>query len=620
MKKPANQLLLAAISVFAGGILTPFAAVAADLRGTMACTASERWTYAPEIDADSRIRFETLVLPQVSPMRNYGDGLALARSGTTARARLFGEYWRARALFTGKLETDALEGFAAVAGSLPSGDTVGIQVAAIECMNRIHDRDPALALPADLRARLGTIYSLTSTPASRQPLYEMTVNLLDAQLSDGNSASKSDAFQMMALLKGSGPYESFAQGLWSASQAEHKEVIASLEKLFGKPQSELSLPASLKKHLVHAHLLLARAYYSTQQFEKAAAQYQLVERSSNETPEMLNELAWSYLMAQRYADAVGTATNLQVGRLRHTFAPEAPIVTAMSSNELSQFPDALRSVGVFKHEYATSYQWVYEWNKDRKPLYNLAIRYLQKQDTSNVPDRIAGEWIRSNYFISHQQEIHRLFAEKQVSERFARSAADVQSQVIGQIKDTASDLNAGVREEKDGALQIVSTDAIPKSHAPDYEKLKASVADYNRMHEGAAAFEASQASRDSRADAARSRLVAEINADLARRTEKMRKVLEEVAENSKLIEVEIYNGASHDMIWRNAHPDFASVEKKVKVAYTKPIGHTLNWGTIDPAKSDKVEVWEDELGAFKANLHDNCSSKERYLALKGSGV
>lgn len=28
------------------------------------------------------------------------------------------------------------------------------------------------------------------------------------------------------------------------------------------------------------------------------------------------------------------------------------------------------------------------------------------------------------------------------------------------------------------------------------------------------------------------------------------------------------------------------------------------------------EVWDDELGSFKADLFDNCSSKDRYMTVK----
>ena len=43
---------------------------------------------------------------------------------------------------------------------------------------------------------------------------------------------------------------------------------------------------------------------------------------------------------------------------------------------------------------------------------------------------------------------------------------------------------------------------------------------------------------------------------------------------------------------------------------------TWDWGRAKSDNDENSEIWEDELGSFKANLYDNCSSKERFLALR----
>lgn len=53
-------------------------------------------------------------------------------------------------------------------------------------------------------------------------------------------------------------------------------------------------------------------------------------------------------------------------------------------------------------------------------------------------------------------------------------------------------------------------------------------------------------------------------------------------------------------------------EEQKKIAAKK----VWDWGRM-PATSDEAgEIWEDELGSFKSDLFDNCSSKDKYLALK----
>jgi hypothetical protein len=94
--------------------------------------------------------------------------------------------------------------------------------------------------------------------------------------------------------------------------------------------------------------------------------------------------------------------------------------------------------------------------------------------------------------------------------------------------------------------------------------------------------------------------------------------LDEIAENNQLIEVEIYNGASKDIIWQNAHPEYKEMAKKFNDDENKESAAAVwDWGRSPAALSDDAgEIWEDELGSFKARLFDNCGSKDRYLAIK----
>lgn len=581
---------------------------------TNACTPSENWIYVPGIDARERGAFQKTIHGDIAPIQGFAEGLDLSRGPGSAGVKLFGEYWKSRALLQGQLISSALDGFGAIAASSPSLDTVGVQVAALDCLNRIHEKYPALPLPSELRGRIAQLYELAPRSIPRQPLWEMTVNLILLDLADGGSRGGSTA--LASLLDGAGSYEAFAKGFIAASEGDNRGTVAWLQRILGtRSIHDDKLPRPLMRNLPHARMLLARAYYAMHQYDRAIAQYNLVERSSNETPEMLQELAWSYLMHERYADAVGVAFNLEVGRMRSTFTPEAPSVMAMALNELCQYPDALRAVWMYHRDYQPAYEWLVNWSRNpSQPLYGLAIDYLRKHDSS-VPDRVAGEWIRSTLFISHQQEIHRLFSEKERTEAFVRSGLRAQTSIASEIHDRASDLNVGVRQETSGLLGIYGADKVPSGRAADLAALTATVGAYNHLREADAYLQPILTDLETRAGSIRTELVREINADFSRRAARMLRQLNDVAENGKLIEVEIYSGASHDMIWRNAHPDYARIEREMKVAYSRPKGSTLNWGTINPT-AGKIEIWEDELGSFKANLHDNCSSKERYLALK----
>ncbi|MGZ3688034.1 MAG: hypothetical protein ACXVBW_07030, partial [Bdellovibrionota bacterium] len=107
-----------------------------------------------------------------------------------------------------------------------------------------------------------------------------------------------------------------------------------------------------------------------------------------------------------------------------------------------------------------------------------------------------------------------------------------------------------------------------------------------------------------------------INEDLRARTRHMKAQLDEITENLQLVDAEIFQGASGDIVWQNAHPDYQQVAARITKEANKP-QNNWDWGR---APSSAGEIWEDELGSFQADLFDNCSSKEKYLALRRKGT
>ena len=90
---------------------------------------------------------------------------------------------------------------------------------------------------------------------------------------------------------------------------------------------------------------------------------------------------------------------------------------------------------------------------------------------------------------------------------------------------------------------------------------------------------------------------------LQKKNTRMIAQLEEIAENNQLIEVEIYNGASQDVVFGKTltlstdRPGPDDPGKRV------PADQVWNWGRapaqMDQDDSEKVEVWEDEFGSSK---------------------
>ena len=97
----------------------------------------------------------------------------------------------------------------------------------------------------------------------------------------------------------------------------------------------------------------------------------------------------------------------------------------------------------------------------------------------------------------------------------------------------------------------------------------------------------------------------------------MLRKLKDVASNTYLIEVEIYNGASEDVVWRNANPEFEKFSKKTsKKELAEDSERVWNWGPSQVRGDGQQEVWADELGTLKANIKNNCSNKNKYVSVQ----
>lgn len=583
----------------------------APTRVSGACTANESWSFSTNVTRETRENFQALLNHRMVPVRGFSEALALRRKlENSVESRVFGEYWLARSLYEAKLIHIAYQGFAVLANYSITPDTLGVQLAALECINRIHRRYPSFKLAAHIAPRLSQYLSEVKTKKEREPVWEFATNLLIHQLAE--KSSREEVLATFDLLKGSQSYEHFARGIWASRLSDHPKTIQLMEKFFLNP----SLPAPLSARMDQARLLLSRAYYSAGQYEKSAEQLKLIRKSSNELAKALSELAWAYLQNDQYSEAIGTAINLQSGGLRKTFAPEGPMVMAMALNELCLYPESVRAIGVFRKYYEKPYRWLNTWfqNRDKgvSDLYPYAVSFLKKQ--SQVPDKVGTEWVRSPLFIAMQEEINLLLDEKDAAVKLSRSGATAQRSLGVEILAMSRALKPKIKGTR---ASIGPDEPLPSGLRAELRKMRRQIESFIAMRRAAPVWKSILANYQKSAPLNEKRLLASINSDLKERSVKMLRQLEEIAENNQLIEVEIYNGASEDIIWQNAHPEYKQVAQEMKNEQQKAAGsQTWDWGRSPANNEENQEVWEDELGSFKADLYDNCSSKDKFLALK----
>jgi hypothetical protein len=612
------------------GFFLAHVAVAADADYTYptdrACTSSESWKFSAAFPQESQKEFKKFLSNGKSSVRGFSEAIALRKTAKTSEEKIFSEYWMAHALLDSGQTHTAYLGFLAIVEKPALAEYVGVHAAALDCVLAVHYAHPSFVVPSQITAEITAYTSADSVPVDMNS-YLHTV-AWDAEVSQVQTLLSNDHVLPTTIqaalntLQGSGPYLYLAQGLWMAKQGDHLKTIENLQKFVDDPK----IPYNLGRYIDLAHVFLARAHYSVGQFDIAGEELKKVRKKSNFLAETLQELSWAYLMNEKYPEAIGTAMNLEAGGLHHTFEPEAPMVMAMAMNELCQFPEAVKSIHGFRKHYEATYRWLSNWIKqDNAPdLYETLAKFLKRQPV-DVPDRIASEWIRSPLFIASQDEVNLYFDEKDAAPKLSKAGANEQRKMAQDILKKARDLKPKLKLAK---MKLKPGQALPGSITDALASLKDEVVHWRRIQLAAPVWQVVSTRFLSTIPSQQAKLIARINNDIKVRNVRMYTQLDEIAENIQLIEVEIYNGASEDIIWQNAHPDYKEVAKGFNNNQSLFPEKVWDWGRTLASEADKEvnddnngdstgpEIWEDELGSFKANLFDNCSSKDKYLSLR----
>ncbi len=597
-----RHLLLAAIGLAAW--LTPQGWAAGRAQALGACTGQEAWQLPDDLSRKFQSEFREFLAGRSSPMRGLAMGIALRQqSAAQPGVRAFSEYWISRALFEARLIPIAAQGFTLLAASPASRSQAGIQLAALQCLDAIRSRNPAFGIPERVTQNLASLQALAETQPEREAIFNAALEMT------------ADPRAVDRLLKDAPAWRSLHELQSAARAGNHAQSVEAGTRFL----KESPLPPRLERYTDSAHLLVARALYSLGRPAEAVAHDRAISKKSNHLAQGIQEMAWALLASDRPGEAIGAALSLQAGGLRHTFVPEGPMVMAMAFNELCHFQESLQATQRFKNDYESSWNWLEAWSK-RDPaghlaLYPLAVRFLKKDKTLDVPLRIATEWARSPVFQAYQEEINLLYDTRDAGMALSRAGALEMQELSLQIERDWRRLKPRVQGEH---RRLKPGETLSSRLRDELAALKAKILAYRRMAQAAPALKNILASFEESSPSIRADRVERINRDLDERTRGMHIRLEEIAENNQLIEVEIFNGASQDIIFQNAHPEYRELAQKMKARIERASAEkVLDWGRISAASAEaNAEIWEDELGTFQAELIDHCESKDKYLALR----
>lgn len=596
---------------------TAFCAEEAEMRniGQNTCTSSEKWKLNAGIPEDARVHFDTYLANHESSIVTFSHALALRKIANTPEVRTFSEYWLARSLFGSTLKHSAYQGFLSILREPVSAEVAPFQAAALNCLNEIFQSNPTMTLPPTVWKHMIELGAFTSRHIS-EPLQNAVAQLVLQELP--RQKLTPEILQLIQNLPKKSAHAAFSQMIYAVHTQQYKKAVEWGNKLL----TQTKMPDFLNRFKDSLYLLMGRSHYALKQYEQAIHYFKQVSKSSNMLAHSLTDLAWSYLQSDMLREAIGTSINLQSGTLRRTFSPESPMIMAMALNELCQYPESVRAISLFRRNYKNPYFWLTEWKHKGAPsdlLYKTTVQFLKSDKKAaaqfHVPPPVVIEWLRSPSFIARQDEINLLYDEQDASKKLGKEGSQEQALFASKLLHTIRE----VKKRYDAtAIQLKPGQSLPVALQKDLDMLREQVLNYRKLRKAAPVWQRIMAAHTTRAPKLEVTLIQDINRDLRELTLYMHRTLENVAENNQLIEVEIYNGASQDIIWQNAHPDYADVAKDMKSEDQKAVdsSKTYNWGHTALGLEGTGEIWEDELGSFKADLYDNCNNKDRYLAIK----
>ena len=641
-KSQKIKLLLTAFISIIGLEFIPTPAYG-DLAVSNPCTKQEHWSILDLANSSREEKafgiswlkeINSLFSGHASPLRSFSNALALKRVSSNPNESIFSEYWISRSLQEAGLFHMAHYGLGLIVNQGVSPSTLSVQLAALACLVSMQQQHSgSLTLEGLSQSQLlklnqaldsDTIASPQMEPIKTAIKTSMKTAIWQAavfKVMDQNGSNKSD---FIRILKSSGApgvsglpglpnvYEKFATVLLSSMQGESESIVQGLSVLLPLIQTEVFF----KPFLEHLKMISARAAYTSGKWSQSVDQYKLVHPRSNEWVAALSELSWAYLKGEKYREAIGAGIGLQSGSLRHTFAPESMMVMAIALNEMCRFPESMNVIQSFRKNYLETYQWLKnagQKSSDPKELYKTAASFAKREPVLTVPVRVASEWIRSPLFISKQERINVTFKEKTQLKLLSQQMKDEKRAQMTKIVRTAQKLYLKLKQAK---ADSKSEKFITVALFEEIQTLKSEVVQYQRLKGAIPPLRKILAQADLNNSQLRKKLVVEIGTEIVRLNSHMLQLLGEIEENIELLEVEIWNGASEDIVWQNAHPNYKLMAQKMKDAKGQSsAGKVWNWGKIDGGFDGKGEIWEDEVGSLSADLYDNCESKDKYLGL-----
>ncbi len=524
-----------------------------------ACSEDERIRFADSFPSDEKGWASSVISDKSPGSEVFRVGYRLSQSKVSWDVRELGEYLKSRSYYRDGLVHVAYEKFQTMLTTpLQPGVPIFGRIAALECILKIQRDYPTLSIG---KALVPNLLQWTRRPdvdvGGREDIAKALVVRMKEVV---NAWDEKEAEQILAGIGNQAGYAVYAQALVYQRKGDYAKAIPLWERLVEKGE----LPTLFAEDRDTLLILLARDLYEGKKYERSADILRKVPRDSNYLAQALSDLSWALLQAGKRREAIGSAFNIQKSLLTRVYAPEAPLVASIALHEMCHYSRALKNAVFFKKKYYPVLIW---YNKltpaQREQPYKLLTTALRKK--GGVPNLVLLEWLRSPEYRAFQLETNLLFEEKKIAYQLFSTRVN-------------SEKGATWLKEWKAPMPKFYNQVVPKQRS----------------------------------------LGKNMNTVLTFLTNRIAKQVAKMAENVQMLEVEIFDHAGEDMVWRNVNPEYQvwldeqPEEKRQKDLYWE-------WGSMPTDPKVKDEIWEDELGWTIGSVTDECKNKEKYREEKFGG-
>lgn len=574
-----------------------------------ACTKQERWYNDAKLEDSAKSPISTSDLSSAAIFALVKrQGSTVQTTPDAARLQAFSLLLRGMILQERELPHLAFHFYSELISLSTSIDNVGYQLGALQCLGQLQGKLPSLRINPEQRAKILGIAPLLKELGAHSALQSAPAIVITKDLLMPARELPAPNAELSALLLEYPPANYLLTGHLALSRKDFVGAVNSFQNFLSSKKKDAFTVENSSK----AWAALGRAWLAQENWQNAITAYESVPKDSNEITRVLNELAWAKFMAQQYDQAIGTAMELTRGGFQDVYTPEAYTIIAMIFNDLCQFPAALAAVRTLRDLYRETFIWIRDWHRDRSKfpaLYSLALDAAERKP-NKVPTQISNEWIRSPTFITHQQELNLLLTEDRRISRLKVEIKKEARKVLAEFAAAKKEYTEELRDAKKSANQkIIVDEDLRKAHKAALESRRI----YTAFLETIKELDSLQAKQNRLRRPLQTRIIDVLERDLQLKNRRMLAKLQETAQKIYLIEIEILNGASQDVVWKTAHPNYeAFVAKAKQEQRNQEQAKTWDWGRRPLFSKGRQEVWSDELGTLRALVFDNCANKDRY--------